>query len=116
MAKKKGKKLQKMLVAQGADPGEVKIMADCTNPLLWAPWLRQIERDRQNGVMALAADRAGFTTDPAPLGMDEERLKVHREAKLLAADRCRRDPRLDPAQAYCLAAIEIADRDSGSVL
>lgn len=47
----------------------------------------------------------------APNGMDQDRFELHTEAKALAAEKRKADPKLDEADAYSLAAIEIEERN-----
>jgi hypothetical protein len=46
--------------------------------------------------------------------MDPERYALHAQAKALARTRCDANPALDPAETYCLAAIELEERRNPS--
>jgi hypothetical protein len=85
-----------------ADPEEAAIMLDAPAELR-ALWLAQSVAPEPE------PDRSG------PLGMDRSRLELHERAKQLAQTRCDANPRLDPADAYSSAAVELADRDSGAI-
>ena len=68
------------------------------------PELRRLFLDQQ-----LATPEPAPST--APLGMDDDRFQMHREAKLEAARMLARDPHLDPGEAYSRAVIAIDERD-----
>jgi hypothetical protein len=92
-----------MMLAAGIDQDEVRIMAEPgTDPELRTLWLAQAGSRRSTG--------------SAPLGMDDDRYQLHTEAKQLAQTRCDANPRLDAAETYALAAIELADRGDPGVI
>lgn len=73
-------------------------------------WLQQVIADKR---ATLAAEQAKpKKRSGAPLGMDDQRYQLHRDAKQLAQTRCDANPRLDAAEAYSSAVIELADRQN----
>ena len=102
-SRRMAKKARRKLAAAGVDPDEARIMlAADADPEMQTMWLARMVTGR-----ALATPQSS-----APLGMDDDRLRLHEGAKELAAQKLARDPRLDPGEAYALSAIEIADKDS----
>jgi hypothetical protein len=89
----------------GEDAGRAAVMlADDVDPELRALWIDQL------------ANPEPASVGSAPLGMDPDRYRLHTEAKQLAQRRCDANPRLDASEAYALAAIEIEDRKTLSVI
>lgn len=97
----KDKKIRKIAVAHGETPARAKMMARAGVSVdLQATWLAQL-----------------LGGSPAPAASpDVDRYRLHAEATTLAAKRRKANPRLDPGETYALAAIEIADRHSLSVI
>jgi hypothetical protein len=102
---RRGREAGAMLLA-GVPEEEIRIMADA-EPELRATWLAQMGHT----VEAAQPPDAGA----APLGMDDDRYRLHTAAKQLADARCLANPRLDPGEAYALAAVELEDRKNGAI-
>jgi hypothetical protein len=137
-ARRQLKQIRRHLLARGADPAEVKVMCQPgTDPELTKLWLGQmapvpsrtasVHPDEAAIMLGAApelraiwlAQSAAPGAAPAlarrPLGMDAERYQLHQDAKQLAADRMRVDPRLTEAAAYSSAVIMLAEqRDPSS--
>jgi hypothetical protein len=136
-ARKQLKLIRRHLLARGTDRDEVKIMlsgdADQELVSLWISGLAPADSpavtldaaeatimlDAQPELRALwLAQSARPEPEPAtgPLGMDDERYQLHTQAKQLAQTRCDANPRLDAAETYALAAIELEDRKTPGVI
>jgi hypothetical protein len=137
-ARRQLKAIRKQLLARGVDPAECKIMlAAGADRELQRLWLAQMApaQSRAAGVdpdeatimlgadpelrtlwLAQMADREPAPTTTAPLGMDDDRYRLHQEAKQLAADKMKADPRLDEAVAYSSAVVMLADRQNPGVI
>ena len=139
------KRLRKLAIAAGEDPDRARLMArpggDPEMQLLWlqsilpgdsaAVTLGAEIEGRARIMMAKDADpdlgrmflaQVAELAEPpapassAPLGMDDDRYQLHQDAKQLARTRCDADPRLDAAETYAAAAIELADRDNPTII
>ena len=97
-AKKQLKLIRRHLLDRGADPGEVKIMMDADVELVQM-WAGQV----------LHSEPA---SSHSPLGMDDSRYQLHRDAKAQAARWLAADPNLDPGAAYSRAALELDEPDA----
>ena len=88
--------------------GDIGYLMSSADPDLVALWREQMETDH-----VVTLSQPPPPTGSAPLGMDDQRFELHRQAQDEARARCLANPMLDEAQEYGDACVRILDRQAG---